>query len=129
MSTLVCQVRLFVLSRLLSSLWVSRTGSASDWCALQEALYKFIDTIQYNTLMFVCLFPFKPRCLNRGGLGSAGDAISECLLPWNSCVSIPEDRWPDEEDHKTIEDQEQTKGRHRLPHLYARAEPPHRAST
>src|SRR6218665_260573 len=46
---MVCQVRLFVLSRLLSSLWVSRTGSASDWCALQEALYKFIDTIQYNT--------------------------------------------------------------------------------
>src|SRR6218665_461103 len=32
----------------LSSLWVSRTGSASDWCALQEALYKCIDTIQYN---------------------------------------------------------------------------------
>src|SRR6218665_1690756 len=24
--------------------------SASDWCALQEALYKFIDTIQYNTI-------------------------------------------------------------------------------
>src|SRR6218665_3935163 len=24
-------------------------GSASDWCALQEALYKCIDTIQYNT--------------------------------------------------------------------------------
>src|SRR6218665_1192368 len=47
---MVCQVRLFVLSRLLSSLWVSRTGSASDWCALQEALYKFIDTIQYNTI-------------------------------------------------------------------------------
>ena len=39
---------LFVLSRLLSSLWVSRTGSASDWCALQEALYKCIDTIQYS---------------------------------------------------------------------------------
>src|SRR6218665_1557507 len=32
----------------LSSLWVSRTGSASDWCALQEALYKCIDTIQYH---------------------------------------------------------------------------------
>src|SRR6218665_1327147 len=31
-----------------SSLWVSRNGSASDWCALQEALYKCIDTIQYN---------------------------------------------------------------------------------
>ena len=42
---------LFVLSRLLSSLWVSRTGSASDWCALQEALYKCIDTIQYNTII------------------------------------------------------------------------------
>src|SRR6218665_2607 len=47
------QVPLFVLSRLLSSLWVSHTGSASDWCALQEALYKCIDTIQYNTIMLV----------------------------------------------------------------------------
>jgi len=27
---------------------VSRTGSAYDWCALQEALYKCIDSIQYN---------------------------------------------------------------------------------
>src|SRR6218665_1862303 len=35
-------------SILLSSLWVSHTGSASDWCALQEALYKCINTIQYN---------------------------------------------------------------------------------
>src|SRR6218665_3854282 len=26
--------------------------SASDWCALQEALYKCIDTIQYNTLHY-----------------------------------------------------------------------------
>ena len=26
--------------------------SASDWCALQEALYKFIDTIQYNTIQW-----------------------------------------------------------------------------
>ena len=34
----------------LSSLWVSRTQSASDWYALQEALYKCIDTIQYNSL-------------------------------------------------------------------------------
>ena|SRR6218665_2871592 len=49
------QVPLFVLSRLLSSLWVSRTGSASDWCALHEALYKCIDTIQYN-LLFLDLF-------------------------------------------------------------------------
>jgi len=39
---------LFDLSRLLSSLWVSRTGIASDWCALQEC----IDTIQYNTLQY-----------------------------------------------------------------------------
>jgi len=29
---------LFVLSKLLSSLWVSRNGSASEWRALQEAL-------------------------------------------------------------------------------------------
>ena len=43
---------LFVLSRLLSSLWASRTGSASDWCALQEALYECIDTIQYITLHY-----------------------------------------------------------------------------
>ena len=32
------------LPRLLSSLWVSRTGSASDWCALQEVLYKYIHS-------------------------------------------------------------------------------------
>ena len=37
---------------LLSSLWVSRTGSAGDWCALQEALYKCIDTIQYNRIQY-----------------------------------------------------------------------------
>src|SRR6218665_917740 len=39
----------FVLSILLSSLLVSplsRAGSASDWCALQDAQYKCIDTIQ-----------------------------------------------------------------------------------
>src|SRR6218665_1875804 len=47
-SLLVSQVPLFVLSRLLSSLWVSRTGIASDWCALQEC----IDTIQYTTLQY-----------------------------------------------------------------------------
>ena len=47
---------LFVLSRLLSSLGVSRTESASDWCGLQEALYNCIDTtyntIQYNEICF-----------------------------------------------------------------------------
>src|SRR6218665_3781721 len=50
---LVSQMLHFVLSRLLSSLWVSRTGSASDWCALQEAIHrckKCINTIQYNTV-------------------------------------------------------------------------------
>src|SRR6218665_549707 len=36
---------------LFSSLWVSRTGSASDFCALQEALYKCIGTIQYNSTL------------------------------------------------------------------------------
>src|SRR6218665_3027467 len=35
-----------------SSLWVSRTGSASDFCALQEALCKCIDTIQYDTIQY-----------------------------------------------------------------------------
>src|SRR6218665_2195101 len=50
---LMSQAPPFVLSRLLSSLWVSRTGSASDWCALQGALYKRIDTIQYNKIQFM----------------------------------------------------------------------------
>ena len=44
------KVPLFVLSRLLSSPWVSCTVSASDWCALQEALYTCIDIIQNNTM-------------------------------------------------------------------------------
>src|SRR6218665_3978571 len=47
-----------------SSLWVSRTGSASDWCALQEALYKFIDTIQYNSKCCVLeTYSFQPSFL------------------------------------------------------------------
>ena len=37
----------------LSSLWVSCTGSASDWFALQEALYKCIDTIQFPEECFM----------------------------------------------------------------------------
>src|SRR6218665_4000733 len=37
-----------ILVTTVSSLWVSRTGSASDWCAQQEPLYKCIDTIQNN---------------------------------------------------------------------------------
>jgi len=41
----------------LLSAWVSRTGSASDWSALQEALYKCIDTIQYNkTLSYTIMY-------------------------------------------------------------------------
>jgi len=43
---LVSQVPLFLLSRRLASLCVSHTGSATDWCALREALCKYIDT--YN---------------------------------------------------------------------------------
>src|SRR6218665_1657563 len=46
-------------SSLLSTLWVSRTGSASDWCALQEALYKYIDTMQYNTIQAQCGRPYR----------------------------------------------------------------------
>ena len=48
--------------QLLSSFWVSRTGSASDWCALQEALYKCIDTIQYNT---VATEVYEPEAVRR----------------------------------------------------------------
>ena len=48
---------LFVLSTLLSSLWVSRTGSASDWCTLQEALYKCINTIQYSSRVSKWIIP------------------------------------------------------------------------
>jgi len=57
--TCVCVFRPFVhdqclynTATLLSSLRVSRTGSAIDWCALQEELYKCIDTIQYNTIQY-----------------------------------------------------------------------------
>ena len=46
--TITCLQSIHQWINLLSSLWVSCTGSASDWCALQEALYKCIDTIQYN---------------------------------------------------------------------------------
>jgi len=46
-------VPLFGLSRLLSSLWVSRTGRSSYWCAPQEALHKCIDAIHMHTVMDV----------------------------------------------------------------------------
>jgi len=51
-------VHIFVLSTLLwvfSFLWGSRTGSASNWRALQEELYKYIYTIQY-TVNYRALF-------------------------------------------------------------------------
>ena len=55
--TLASQVPLFVLSKLLSSVWVSRTENSSDFCALQEELCKCIDTIQYNThTLYFCWF-------------------------------------------------------------------------
>jgi len=44
------------LKRLFSSLWVSCTGSASDWCTLEEALYKCIDTLQYNYTLLPSIF-------------------------------------------------------------------------
>jgi len=44
---------LAVYTLILCSLWVSRTGStSSDWCALQEALCKCVNTIQNN--IYVC---------------------------------------------------------------------------
>src|SRR6218665_3691451 len=45
---------------LLSSLWVPRTRSAFDWCALQEALYKCIyiyNKIQYCGSLNACSRP------------------------------------------------------------------------
>ena len=42
--------RCFILSGLFSSLWVSPTGSTSDWCALRKALYKCRNAIQYRKL-------------------------------------------------------------------------------
>jgi len=63
--------------RLLSSLWVSSTASASDWCARQEALYKYIDTIQYDTVVkcfvkspFQVLALWDGFCVNRQGMFS-----------------------------------------------------------
>jgi len=41
-------------SFLSQTLWVSRTVSASGWCALQEALCKCIDTVQYNDIKEWC---------------------------------------------------------------------------
>src|SRR6218665_2669381 len=42
------QVPLFIRSIPLSSLWVSCTGSASDWCALQEVLYQISHLLIQN---------------------------------------------------------------------------------
>jgi len=36
--------------RLLSFPEVSRSGGASDWCALSEALYKRVDAIHYTII-------------------------------------------------------------------------------
>lgn len=40
--------RLKIRPRSLSSLRVSRTGNASDWCTLREMLYKYIDAILFG---------------------------------------------------------------------------------
>ena len=61
----------FLHELLLSSLWVSRTGSASDWCALQEALYTCIDTIPYNTLKLTFLICFQTAGYNTACTSSA----------------------------------------------------------
>jgi len=46
---MMSQVSPFVLSRLLSSFWVSHTGSASDRCALQEA-FSVVSPSTWNDL-------------------------------------------------------------------------------
>src|SRR6218665_1615393 len=40
----------------------ARTGSSSDWCALQEPLYKCIDTIQYNTIQYNTIHCYVISC-------------------------------------------------------------------
>src|SRR6218665_2401356 len=45
----------------LFSPWVSRTRSASDWCALQETLYKCIDTIQYKETVYLVVLTYRPK--------------------------------------------------------------------
>jgi len=50
------------------SLWISHTGSASDCCALQEVLYKCIDTIQYKYIIYLhvsmyCMCVCKNVCI------------------------------------------------------------------
>src|ERR1043165_6588806 len=61
----------------LSFLWVFRTGSASDWCALREALYKLIDTIQYNTIQYAGRSSFVFRQFSL----SLSPCCSTCLFP------------------------------------------------
>ena len=48
--SLVVRLHPFAVSKLAFILEDFRTGSASDWCALREALYKSLNTIQYNTI-------------------------------------------------------------------------------
>jgi len=71
-------------SRLLSSLWVSCTGSASDWCALQEALYKCIDT--YSTTLHTSVFII--RFLNKFLGATQKPCQGDQLIHWCCIKSI-----------------------------------------
>jgi len=70
-----------IVGLLLSSLWVSRTGSASDWCALREALYKCIDTIQYNAILVTVAAKIRTR-------GSGGRWETDTLRAANTLWAL-----------------------------------------
>src|SRR6218665_2506258 len=84
------QVHLFVLSKLLSSLWISRTGSDFDWCVLQEALYKCKDAIQYSTMIWPLASLWLSSMLNIVIIftNSTARTNSHCIHSFNPDISI-----------------------------------------
>ena len=75
--------------RSLKTLWVSRTGNTSDWCALQEALYACIDTIQYISYLHRSWLLYSFRCISVHFLIASVITFPRLLFP-ASKVSV---RW------------------------------------
>ena len=59
-------------------------GSASDWCAQQEALYKCIDTIQYNVMQCVVLCMYTIR---NKQYGHKNDSLCSAII-WCSSIGL-----------------------------------------
>ena len=79
-----CGRNKLILMYITSSLWVSRTGSTSDWCALQEVLYKCISTIQLHDILWLQLVFFLPV-----GHMTPGTATNTLRIPVPSSTSTP----------------------------------------